>query len=310
MTPEAIMYLNSDLEFVFKGHKLTKEKLVSDNSYTSMITNVISSKRNLSGRDLMELYGDEDSNDSIDVNNKTFMNDEGTFDLDSEDKLEDKQTDSIPKPNKVAKQSLQLFLPGNSLATRNNSNSKSIQYAINSLYNDIPKLKSVFGTYKLFQGIEAEVWIEKVSIYLNSNYSTNIDEVCPYFYVFLSEDYHKWFFKNKLTTFEVFKTKFIEQSFDLLKDYHELMYSKQSVFMKLIKEKYEIDEESVIKRPIKLYFENKLKIFSKVFPDRNSKEIIIDSIMLLDKDEDKKRFYHLRNLDIKDLMISIKYSDW
>lgn len=319
VSKEAKTYLNTELEFEFKGEKLTKEKtLLSDNSIVQMVSNAVSLRRNLSGSDLMQYCEDSnDSNDSTDLN-KTFMNcglPLNDVDNQNKRKVEYEENQKSSKLSKSSDPQLALSIINhapNTFASNSETTSASFTsvLSINSLYNDVPKLKKIFGCFKLFQKIEAEVWIEKVEIYLNANYSSNLDEICKFFYVFLSDDYHEWFFEKNHGSFKTLKIDFVNKSFDLIKEYHDLMYSTQSKFIELVKKKYTIDEQTVKKSPIKCFFENKFKIFAKVCPNRDSKEIIVDCIMILDKDEDKKKFFSLRNLDIRDLITRIKYSDW
>lgn len=45
----------------------------------------------------------------------------------------------------------------------------------------------------------------------------------------------------------------------------------------------------------------------KVYPNRSSKEIIMDTIMMIDDNNTKQKFYELRNLDLNDFLTSLNY---
>lgn len=313
-TPEALTYLNKDLKFSFKDEILKPEPSAAEAStFQNLASAVYGFKKNLSGKDLMAMcdvgVNEEDTENIVELNT-TFMS-PNDLNLDNSNEIE-KNKRNLNEKEEIAKRSKIDSVKNLSSAlvipSSVNSSAVNSTYQISTIYNDLSKLKNIFGIYKLFKGIEPETWIERVDIYLNVNYSSNKKEIIKFFYIFLSDDYHEWFFKLSIDTFEELKEGFLEQSYDLIKSYHQMMYASEEEFINLIKSKFDINASDLQKNKLKVYFEHKFKVFGKVCPHRCSKEIIMDSIMLLDDDKVKRKYYGLRNLEISDFITSIKYN--
>lgn len=318
-TQEALSYLNQEFKFAFKDEILKPEADVADlSSLRGIASSVLNFKRNLSGKDLLamcDLDDDNEFNDAVDMD-QTFM-------VPNNSSKEDFRSDNLKRSTNYQEEPAKR---SNLLSNQNPQNSSSglpialpspvhkpatinTSYQISSIYNDLNRLKKTFGVYKLFKGIEPEVWIERVDIFLNLNYSSNKKEIVKFFYIFLSNDYHKWFFDlNSDCSFDDMKTGFLDQSYDIVKSYHKMMYAGQTEFLNLIKSNFDVSDADIAKNKFKVYFENKFKIFGKTCPNRSIKEIILDSIMLIEDESAKLKYYGLRNLEIDDFITSIKYN--
>lgn len=171
LTPEAQAYLNKNGEFEFNKIILPKE-VSMDDGYLSKTVSSFIFKRSISGKDLVELCESFQDDEDEEFRNSNFMINDSSKD--------NNLLNSIENSNQ-----LQPITANESNSDTRVSKSLSTSFHVNSIYNDLPKLKKTFGIFKLFQDVEPETWIEKVEVYLSLNYSSDKDVIIEYFYIFL-----------------------------------------------------------------------------------------------------------------------------
>lgn len=185
-----------------------------------------------------------------------------------------------------------------------------------TVIKDLTRLKRVFGVYHLQNkdNLEPDSWIANVKNYLINNYAEP-NAILKYFFMFLNEEYHTWFFKlslEKKSDLNTFSCEFLEQSKLMLIDQHSFALSFQKVFNQKIKKLYEADNTklSVINsHPLYSYFKHKLYYLSLAYKSLSKKDMLIMSINMLDDNEDKKKMLEYKDLDVNYFLIYIRNLD-
>jgi hypothetical protein len=106
-----------------------------------------------------------------------------------------------------------------------------------SIYNDLNELKKEFGKYTIFRSGSPEIFIDKIENYLKSKYGKP-DIIIAQFFLFIDKDLYDWYFKlDNITrsSFDLFKSSFIDEIKRLEYNYYELVDMKKDEFFEKLK---------------------------------------------------------------------------
>lgn len=178
-------------------------------------------------------------------------------------------------------------------------------------------LKKVFGVYQLYNRNkhQPEDFINGVIFYLQNNIQPPYDDILKFFFIYLNEEYHDWFFglnSEDLSSLESFKNAFIKQSHVIRLQTSELALSKRDVFITKLKELYQTDNNllSVINaQPLFSYFKYKWIYISRIFTSMNYSEVLEMSIFLLNEDSLKIQLLALRKQEASDFLTYVRHLD-
>lgn len=104
----------------------------------------------------------------------------------------------------------------------------------------------------------------------------------------------------------------MKQIIEIESTYYQLLDLRKDQFLQKLKLFKSNDDkliQSIEKSPINTFFHQKILIYSKVFPDLNSSDIIRKVIYQLDDKKMIEKFYKFRSNDFSTLLEFAKYED-
>lgn len=229
-------------------------------------------------------------------------------------------TRSIPSDNLDQNQ----LVPTNQLNDQSNpplfspsTDNNHLKLVFNTIFDDLPKLKRLFGVYKVYNPVEMEgqKWISIVEAYLD-HYYRNPNDFIEYFHLFVDKDFHKWCFEltgESKSDWSAFKKAFLEKVYKLEVDYQNLVSSDSADFLSKLKtmnpkDKQLLDE--IQNQPMQTYFKHKVATINRVYPRSTMRDMIKQAIFQIKDSNLKSKFYKLRNaVDLKDIIVYAKYVD-
>lgn len=184
---------------------------------------------------------------------------------------------------------------------------------VHTILNDLSNLKKKFGCFELFNkdSIEPESWFALVKDYLDKNYSDS-NPIIKCFYVFLSEEFHNWFFKLNITNLVDLEEAFLKECTRIRLETSSLSLLSQDEFIIKLKTKYATDNQvikSINASPTYSYFKYKWYYLNKSFSSLSASDLLKISITLLEEDTLKQKMIEYRQLSLKDFLVFCKHID-